>query len=208
MTMTSNVTDLAPRAVREGLAERAARLATDFGSRAAGHDAEGSFVAENYALMKEEGLNEAGVPAELGGGGASVAELADMLRRLAHGCGSTALAFAMHTHQVAIPAWRWQNQPATRPVLEPLLRRIAAERIILMSSGGSDWVGGSGQALKVDGATGIYARYLFASLTPGARTGARKRGAEGGRRLPHPRAQALRLGHAGRHDPDDDRRRG
>jgi len=166
MTMTSNVTDLAPRAVREGLAERAARLATDFGSRAAGHDAEGSFVAENYALMKEEGLIEAGVPAELGGGGASVAELADMLRRLAHGCGSTALAFAMHTHQVAIPAWRWQNQPATRPVLEPLLRRIAAERIILMSSGGSDWVGGSGQAQKVDGGYRIHARKPFASGTP------------------------------------------
>ena len=31
-----------------------------------------SFVAENYAALKTSGLVEAGVPAELGGGGANV----------------------------------------------------------------------------------------------------------------------------------------
>ena len=72
-----------------------------------------------------------------------------MLRILGQHCGSTALAFSMHTHQVAIPAWRWKVQKAA-PV-EPLLKRIAAERIFLLSSGGSDWIGGSGKAEKVDG---------------------------------------------------------
>ena len=49
-------------------------------------------------------------PRNSGGAGAEVAELAEMLRELAHHCSSTALAFSMHTHQVAIPAWRWRHQ--------------------------------------------------------------------------------------------------
>jgi alkylation response protein AidB-like acyl-CoA dehydrogenase len=101
---------------------------------------------------------------ELGGSGATVDELAEMLRTLAHHCGSTALAFSMHTHQVAIPAWRWIHQKAT-PV-EPLLRRIAAERIFLLSSGGSDWIAGSGKAEKVDGGYRITARKVFSSGAP------------------------------------------
>ena len=43
-------------------------------------------------LLKTSGLVEAGVPRELGGGGADVDELAAMLRTLAYHCGSTALA--------------------------------------------------------------------------------------------------------------------
>ena len=95
-----------------------------FGRRADEAKDEDAFVADNFAALKEAGLVEIGVPVELGGGGAGVDELAEMLRTLAHHCGSTALAFSMHTHQVAIPAWRWVHQKAT-PV-EPLLRRTAA----------------------------------------------------------------------------------
>ena len=32
-----------------------------------------------------------------------------------------------------------------------MLKRIAAERILLLSSGGSDWIAGSGKAEKVEG---------------------------------------------------------
>lgn len=136
-------------------------LAADFAQRAAAHDEDDSFVAENYAALKEAGLVEAGVPGELGGGGAEIAELCEMLRVMAHACGSTALAFSMHTHQVAIPAWRWRHQKIT--ATEPLLRRVAAERIILLSSGGSDWIGGSGKAEKVEGGYRITARKVFTS---------------------------------------------
>jgi len=125
---------------------------------------EDRFVSENIASLKEAGLVEAGVPAELGGGGADIDELAEMLRTLAHCCGSTALAFSMHTHQVAIPAWRWRHQKAT--AAEPLLKRIAKERILLMSSGGSDWIAGSGKAEPVDGGYRITARKIFASGAP------------------------------------------
>ena len=125
---------------------------------------EDRFVAENFATLKASGLVEAGVPAELGGGGADVDELAAALRTLAHHCGSTALAFAMHTHQVAIPAWRWTHQKAAP--MEPLLKRIASERISLLTSGGSDWIAGSGKATRVEGGYRIDARKIFTSGAP------------------------------------------
>lgn len=157
MTLTAEIRAAkAPDAVTiaEGLSERIAAGA----ERA---DAEDRFVAENYALLKEAGLVEAGVPRELGGGGADVRELAGMLRVLGRSCGSTALAFAMHTHQVAIPAWRWMHQKVA--AVEPLLKRIAADRIVLLSSGGSDWINGSGIARKVEGGFRVSGRKVFTS---------------------------------------------
>jgi acyl-CoA dehydrogenase len=139
------------------------RLGPAFAERAAAHDASDRFVADNYAALKEAGLFAAGVPAELGGGGATHAELCDMLRTLAHYCGSTALAFSMHTHMTAINVWRWRHDKA--PV-EPLLKRVANEQIVLLSSGGSDWLPGSGKAEKVDGGFRITARKVFSSGAP------------------------------------------
>jgi alkylation response protein AidB-like acyl-CoA dehydrogenase len=145
-------------------ADIARDLGPVFGRRADEAKDEDAFVVDNFAMLKEAGLVEIGVPVDLGGGGATVDELAAMLRTLAYHCGSTALAFSMHTHQVAIPAWRWIHQKAA-PV-EPLLRRIAKERIFLLSSGGSDWIGGSGKAEKVDGGYRITARKVFSSGAP------------------------------------------
>src|SRR6185295_5553375 len=113
----------------------ARELGPRFAARAASHDAADSFVADNYRDLRERRVFSAGVPAELGGGGASHAELCAMVRLLGRHCGSTALALAMHTHQVAIAAWRWRHEAA--PV-EPLLRRVATEQAILVTSGGSD----------------------------------------------------------------------
>jgi alkylation response protein AidB-like acyl-CoA dehydrogenase len=148
-------------------ADLARELGPIFAARTAAAD-EDQYVAENINQLKASGLVEAGVPAELGGGGASIDELAAMLRTLAYHCGSTALTFSMHTHQVAVPAWRWAHQPPAKAAVEPLLKRIAGERIMLLSSGGSDWIGGSGKAEKVDGGYKITARKVF---TSGAQTG-------------------------------------
>jgi alkylation response protein AidB-like acyl-CoA dehydrogenase len=144
--------------------EIARHLGPIFARRAAEEGDEDRFVADNFAALKASGLVEAGVPAELGGGGADVDELTAMLRTLAYHCGSTALAFSMHTHQVAVPAWRWTHQKAA--AVEPLLKRIAAERILLLSSGGSDWIAGSGKGEKVEGGYRINARKIFTSGAP------------------------------------------
>ncbi|WP_119301405.1 acyl-CoA dehydrogenase family protein [Dongia deserti] len=158
-----SVVELKTQPVVEDLVAVARHLGQDFAQRAAEMDETDTFVGENYEALKSAGLVEAGVPKELGGGGHDVDALATMLRELAHHCSSTALAFAMHTHQVAIPAWRWVHQKA--PV-EPLLKRVAAERIILLTSGGSDWIAGSGKAEKVEGGYRITARKIFSSGAP------------------------------------------
>jgi alkylation response protein AidB-like acyl-CoA dehydrogenase len=143
------------------IADTARQLAPNFAERASIADEQDQFVSKNYEELKAAGLVEAGVPTELGGRGAEIQELCDMIRAIAHGCGSTALAFAMHTHQVAIPAWRWRHQKVA--AVEPLLKRIAAERLIILSSGGSDWIGGSGTAVKVEGGYRIIGRKVFTS---------------------------------------------
>lgn len=145
----------------ETVAEIATRLAPAFAANAAKADEDDRFVADNYKALKAAGLVEAAVPVELGGRGAEIAELSDMIRIIAASCGSTGLAFSMHTHQVAIPAWRWRHQKVA--AVEPLLKRVAAEKIVLLSSGGSDWIGGSGKAEKVDGGYRITARKVFTS---------------------------------------------
>jgi alkylation response protein AidB-like acyl-CoA dehydrogenase len=137
-------------------------LGPTFAARAAAHDANDSFVADNYAEIKQRKVFSAGVPVELGGGGASHAELCALLCELAHACGSTALALSMHTHLLAATVWRWrQGQP-----VESLLRCIAAEETVLISTGASDWLDSSGQAEKVDGGYRVTARKVFCSGAP------------------------------------------
>jgi alkylation response protein AidB-like acyl-CoA dehydrogenase len=154
----------ADRGEPQPIIDVARELGPIFGRRADERTDEDEFVAENFQSLRAAGLVEAGVPRELGGGGADVDELAAMLRTLAYYCGSTALAFSMHTHQVAVPAWRWKYQKAA--AVEPLLIRIARERILLVSSGGSDWIAGSGKAEKVNDGYRITARKIFSSGSP------------------------------------------
>jgi alkylation response protein AidB-like acyl-CoA dehydrogenase len=69
-------------------------LGPRFVAQAAAHDAEDRFVAGNYAELRRCRVFSAGVPAELGGGGASDRELCEVLRVLAHSCSSTAFALS------------------------------------------------------------------------------------------------------------------
>lgn len=140
--------------------KRADAVAGLLAGNAARHDADDSFVAENYARLKEEGFFSAHVPAELGGGGAGYAELAAVIRRLGSSCGSTALTYSMHSHLVAVAAWRWKHQNAPT---DGLLRRVAAEDLVLVSSGGTDWLNSAGTAVRVEGGFRITARKIFSS---------------------------------------------
>ena len=71
----------------------------------------------------------------------------------------------MHTHVVAAMAYNWRNGNKGP---EPMLRRIAAERLILCTSGGSDWLAGSGTMTKVEGGFKLNGRKIFASGSPAA----------------------------------------
>jgi acyl-CoA dehydrogenase len=70
----------------------------------------------------------------------------------------------MHTHTLAGAVWRWRHAGAP---LEPFLRRVAAEELVLVTSGGSDFLAGSGTAKKVDGGYRVAARKVFSSGSPG-----------------------------------------
>lgn len=139
------------------------QLGVQFAERSKHVDESDRFVFENYADLKAHGFVSLGVPQALGGAGLNHAQLCEVLYKLGQHCGSTALAYAMHTHQVATAAWRWEHQNA--PV-EGLLKRVANENMIILSSGGSDWLEGSGQAERVEGGFVINARKVFASGAP------------------------------------------
>ena len=71
--------------------------ATDFASRAAQHDREGSFPFENIAVLQQSGALAACVPEAFGGLGiTSLYETVLGINRLARGDGSTAIATNMH----------------------------------------------------------------------------------------------------------------
>jgi acyl-CoA dehydrogenase len=138
-------------------------LGRDFAARTAEHDANDSFVAENYATLKERGTMAAGVPSELGGGGASHEVLCAMIRELSRHCSSTGLAFSMHTHLIGTLAYLWRSG---NKAPEGMLRRVAGENLTLISSGGSDWLPGSGKLEKVEGGFRFNARKIFSSGVP------------------------------------------
>jgi len=102
--------------------EVAGQVAAVAAQHAARHDTDDSFVEEGFAALDEADFFSALVPTDLGGGGARVGEICDALRRVARDCSSTALAAAMHSHIVAVAAWRWKHQGAPT---DGLLKRVA-----------------------------------------------------------------------------------
>ena len=55
-------------------------LGGSFAKRAAGYDQNSEFVAANYQDLREHGLFSAGIPTELGGGGATHEDLSGIIR--------------------------------------------------------------------------------------------------------------------------------
>jgi alkylation response protein AidB-like acyl-CoA dehydrogenase len=145
------------KAVRE-------KLGPTFGERAAAFDAQDRFVALNYEELKQNKVFSMLVPEDLGGGGATLAELTDFLRSLARHCASTALALSMHQHLVAATVFRHKKgQPGAK-----LLEKIAASQTVLVSTGATDWINSNGSAKRVEGGYRVSGRKVFASGSPAA----------------------------------------
>ena len=143
----------------------AAVLARRFGERASQHDESGEFVADNYADLKDRGFFAAGIPEELGGGGASFAELCSVVRTIGRECGSTALSFVMHTHTVMANVYKYRSGDEGAA---NTLRKIADNSLVIATTGANDWLGSSGTAEKIEGGYRVNAHKRFVSGAPGA----------------------------------------
>ncbi len=140
----------------------ASELGSVFAERAAAFDAQDRFVDANYGDLKRHQVLSMLIPAELGGGGASLAELCDLLRVIGGSCASTALALSMHQHLVAATVVRHKKgMPGAK-----LLEKVAAKQLVLVSTGATDWVNSNGSARPVDGGWRVSGRKVFGSGCP------------------------------------------
>ena len=111
--------------------------------------------------MREQGYLRLAVPVELGGLGASMRQVCYAQAELAKHCAS-ALAVNMHLYLVLANAYRWRHGA---PV-EGVLRRVADDGIVLMTSGGSDGIWPSRTAVRDNGGFRVSGRKMFCSQAP------------------------------------------
>ncbi len=93
-------------------------------------DRDARFPAEAFAALRAQGLLGALVPADCGGAGASLFEVAAACHALARHCASTGMIYAMHQIQVACLV----NHAHGSPWHRALLARIAEEQLLLASA--------------------------------------------------------------------------
>ncbi|MFP4512543.1 MAG: acyl-CoA dehydrogenase family protein [Acidimicrobiales bacterium] len=147
----------------ERILKLAGQIADAAAPHADRHDVEGSFVIEGIEAARESGYLASPVPGELGGDGASTADIVEAQRIIGQACGSTALACSMHLHVALAAAWRWRHGD---DVVEPTLRRVAEDRVVIVSTGGNDWTHPTTVATPVEGGWRVSGRKTFASDSP------------------------------------------
>jgi alkylation response protein AidB-like acyl-CoA dehydrogenase len=162
--LTTNPTPPAAAASdrRQSWASRAADVATGIAADAAAFDRSGTFVRSSFETLRDEGFLSAPVPADLGGGGATFTETAAILTELAKGCPATAVTLSMHYHLVCTQLWRHRHGLPG----EAVLRKVADDNVVLVSTGASDWLHSSGIATRVEGGYRVSGRKSPASGAP------------------------------------------
>ena len=141
----------------------AAELGARCSERAAEHDRNNTFVAGNFDAIKEAGYTALAIPEDLGGLGASLRQICYAQAELARHCGASALAVNMHIYLTLTNVYRYRNGAAE---VAGLLRRVAGERLILMTSGGSDGIYPAATATRVEGGFRVNGRKAFCSQAP------------------------------------------
>jgi acyl-CoA dehydrogenase len=155
--------DAAATRERDAFVPLARELGEKIAPFRAAHDRDGTFVTEAFDILRDAGYLALAVPEELGGKGATMSQVAMAQAELARHCSATALASAMHQHITVFAAWRYRRG---MPGADALLKRIADERIVLVSTGGSDFTRPNGVATKVDGGYRVTGRKIFCSQVP------------------------------------------
>lgn len=128
-------------------------VATPLEPGVAEHDRLGEIRPDVFEELRAAGITAALVPHEFGGGGATHAEMGDILRHVGRHDPATAVTLSMHSHLVAAQVWRHYHGIDA----EAVLRKVAGGAI-LVSTGASDWIPSNGTARKVDGGFRVSAR--------------------------------------------------
>jgi acyl-CoA dehydrogenase len=115
---------------RSSFMQRTASVAAAAASEAEAVDREGRFPQAAIDAARAQKLLGIQIPVAFGGHGASIFEITDMCYTLGRACASTAMIFAMHQTKVAClvrhgSGSKWH---------ETLMRRVAAEQMLLASS--------------------------------------------------------------------------
>ena len=115
---------------RSSFRQRAASVAAVAAAEAEAVDREARFPKAAIDAARQERLLGAQIPTAFGGDGASIAEVTEMCYALGRACSSTAMIFAMHQTKVACLV----RHGVGSGYHETLLRRVAAEQLLLASS--------------------------------------------------------------------------
>jgi alkylation response protein AidB-like acyl-CoA dehydrogenase len=157
-------TQTAPRTANEFLTDD---MLARFGERAPTYDLENRFFDEDFEELRNSGYLTCAVPADLGGGGFSLADVCRAQRRLAYRAPATALAVNMHIYWTGVAA---DLRRMGDPSLEWLLKEAAAGEIFAAGHGetGNDLpvLLSSARAERVDGGYRFTGHKMFSSLTP------------------------------------------
>ena len=141
-----------PSPRQSDLTARARASADVARANSAAVDAEARFPSEAFAEIRKLRLLGIQVPEALDGEGATIAEIADVCYILGQACSSAALIYAMHQIKMACIVRHYKGNAAH----ERILRRIAAEQLLMASSTTEGQAGGnvrsSEAAVEHDGA--------------------------------------------------------
>jgi acyl-CoA dehydrogenase len=128
--MKTSIPKLSGGSLVRNLEMRADVTAGIAGENASAVDREARFPAEAFGSARKERLLGILVPAELGGEGVSISDVAEICYMLSTACGATGMIFAMHQIMAAILVRHARSSAWHRL----LLRRLAEEQLLLASS--------------------------------------------------------------------------
>jgi acyl-CoA dehydrogenase len=115
---------------RSSFPERSAAVAKAAAAEAEEVDRDARFPKAALDAMRQQRLLGVQIPHRFGGDGASISEITEMCYTLGRACSSTAMIFAMHQTKVACLV----RHGAGSTWHETLMRRVAAEQMLLASS--------------------------------------------------------------------------